>query len=254
MPPPDRKEVLNSLANGLSVIRLFGAGEGEFTITEVAQRTGLSPASARRVLLTLAELGYVAFERKRARLMPRVLDLGYSYLSSQPFWHVAQPVLERVSTELGLPSSGAVLSLPDVVFVIRAPSQVGTILVSVGTRFPAWATALGRVLLAELPDDDLGTYLDSVDLKPYTPFTAPDRQAVLDRIIDVRQQGYAVLDREYDTGVRALAVPVHNRAGTAVAAIDVAVDPRSHALKHLVDSALPVLRAAAQEIRTSLAR
>ena len=247
-----RKEVLNSLSNGLGVIRLFGEGQSEFSITEVAQRTGLTPASARRVLLTLQELGYVVFERKRARLMPRVLDLGYSYLSSQPFWHVAQPVLERVSTELGLPSSAAVLSLPDVVFVIRAPLQVGTVLVSVGTRFPAWPTALGRVLLAELPEAELRTYFETTDFKPFTPFTSKNAETVLKRIAEAKRQGYAVLDREYDTGVRALAVPVYNRSGTPVAAIDVAVDPQAVTAELLIERALPVLRAAAQEIRVSL--
>lgn len=247
-----RKEVVNSLANGLAVIRLFGEGQGEFTITEVAQQAGLTPASARRILLTLADLGYVVFDRRRARLMPRVLDLGYSYLSSQPFWHVAQPVLERVSTQLGLPSSGAVLSLPDIVFTIRAPTQVGTALVSVGTHLSAWPTALGRAILADLPESELTAYLQSVDLKPFTPFTVVDHDAVLDAIRQVRRLGYAVSDRQYDIGVRALAVPVRNRSGVVVAAIDVAVDPRMHAIETLVETAFPVLAAAAREISGSL--
>jgi IclR family pca regulon transcriptional regulator len=247
-----RKEVVNSLANGLAVIRLFGAGRGELTITEVAQSTGLTPASARRILLTLSELGYVAFERRRARLMPRVLDLGYGYLSSQPFWQVAQPVLERISVQLGLPSSAAVLSLPDIVFTIRAPTQVGAALVSVGTRFTAWPMALGRALLAELPEPDLEAYLASVDLKRFTPFTTVEREPLLAIIREVRQRGYAVSDREYDIGVRAIAVPVRNRSGRAVAAIDIAVHPQSHALETLVDEAVPVLKAAATEIMANL--
>jgi IclR family transcriptional regulator, pca regulon regulatory protein len=252
MSDPSRKEIVNSLANGLKVLRLFGDHRSEFTITEVAQHAGLTPASARRVLLTLADLGYLAFERNRAHLTPKVLDLGYGYLSSQPFWHVAQPILERVSVELGHPSSAAALSLPDIVFLIRAPRQVGTLLVSVGTRFPAWAMALGRALLAELPEAKLNSYLKSVDLKPFTPFTIVDAKKICRRIAEVRKQGYALLDREYDVGVRAIAVPVRNRSGTAIASIDVAVDPHLHGVDLLIKTALPVLIGAANEIRNSL--
>jgi IclR family transcriptional regulator, pca regulon regulatory protein len=177
---PEREEhFVQSLARGLSVIRAFDSGTPTLTLSDVARRTGLTRAAARRFLLTLADLGYVRFDGRLFSLSPRVLELGYAYLSSLSLPDIAEPHLEWLVGQLGESSSMSVLDDDDVVYVARVPtSRIMTVAINVGTRFPAYATSMGRVLLAGLDQDDLDAYLKRVDLRPLTPSTVADAESL----------------------------------------------------------------------------
>lgn len=244
---------VQSLARGLDVITAFGPDRPEMTLTEVAKVTGMTRAAARRFLLTLVDLGYVRSEGRLFRLTPRVLDLGYSYLSSLSLSEVAGPHLERLAGETHESSSLSVLDGADIVYVARVPtSRIMTVSINVGTRFPAYATSMGRVLLAALDEEALAAYLDSVRMEQLTERTVhePDE---LRRVLDVvRRQGYALVDGELEVGLRALAVPVHDRAARVVAAVNVS----SHVSRLTIERArrefLPRLRRTAAAIEDDL--
>ena len=167
----DRGEhFVQSLERGLAVIRAFGADDPELTLSDVARRTGLTRAAARRFLLTLCDLGYVRTDGKQFALTPRVLDLGYAFLSSLTLPEVAEPHLERLAAELRESSSVSVLDGDEIVYVGRVPtSRIMRVAINVGTRFPAYATSMGRVLLAGLGDDARAAYLARADIRPLTP-------------------------------------------------------------------------------------
>src|SRR3954447_10979042 len=166
----DRGEhFVQSLERGLSVIRAFGADEPQLTLSDVARRTGLTRAAARRFLLTLVDLGYVRTDGKQFALTPRVLDLGYAFLSSLTLPEVAEPHLERLAAELHESSSVSVLDGDEIVSVGRVPtSGIMRVSITVGTRFPAYATSMGRVLLAGLAEPELAAYLARADIRPLT--------------------------------------------------------------------------------------
>jgi IclR family transcriptional regulator, pca regulon regulatory protein len=213
---------VQSLDRGLAVIRAFDAEHPEMTLSEVARATGLTRAAARRFLLTLADLGYVRTEGRTFRLTARVLDLGYAYLSSLTLPEIAEPHLERLVGEVHESSSLSVLDGADVVYVARVPvSRIMTVVINVGTRFPAHATSMGRVLLAGLPDDDVQAYLARTDLAPLTSRTVTDRQRLVVELRRVREAGWALVDQELEDGLRAVAAPVRDRSGRVVAAVNV---------------------------------
>ncbi|HEY0776140.1 MAG TPA: IclR family transcriptional regulator C-terminal domain-containing protein [Nocardioidaceae bacterium] len=244
---------VQSLARGLDVITAFGSDRQEMTLSEVAKATGMTRATARRFLLTLVDLGYMRSEGRLFRLTPRVLDLGYSYLSSLSLPGIAGPHLERLAGETHESSSMSVLDGADIVYVARVPtSRIMTVSINVGTRFPAYATSMGRVLLSGLDEESLASYLDSVRMEQLTERTVHEA-AELRRVLDqVRKQGYALVDGELELGLRALAVPVHDRAGRVVAAVNVS----SHVSRLTVERArrefLPPLRRAAAAIEADL--
>ena len=212
---------VQSLERGLAVLRAFSADEPELSLSDVARRTGLPRAAARRSLLTLADLGYVSAEGRAFSLRPRVLELGYAYLSSSALPQVALPHLERLSEQVHESSSVAVLDGDDVVHVARVPTErIMSVAISVGTRLPAYATSLGRVLLAGLPPHELDDYLDRVDLRRLTRHTVASVGALLDALQVVRAQGWALVDQELEEGLASVAAPLHD-AGRVVAALDV---------------------------------
>jgi IclR family pca regulon transcriptional regulator len=152
---------VQSFARGLSVIRAFSAEAPQQTLTEVAKRCGLTRAGARRILLTLETLGYVKCEGRLFSLTPKILDLGFAYLSSQPLWHFAEPVMQNLAADLRESCSAAVLDGGDIVYVLRVPARkIMSINLGLGSRLPAWCTSMGRVLLAGLSAPELETYLD----------------------------------------------------------------------------------------------
>ncbi|AKT50199.1 IclR family transcriptional regulator domain-containing protein [Arsenicicoccus sp. oral taxon 190] len=243
---------VQSLARGLAVIRAFDADHPRMTLSEVARRTDLSRAAARRFLLTLESLGYVRSDDRAFQLTPQVLQLGFSYLSSQTLPDVAQPHLQALSEQIHESTSVAVLDGDEIVYVARhATSRIMTVSIRVGTRFPAYATSMGRVLLAGLSPDALQAYLARVRLERLTPHTVGSVAALRDSLDEVRESGWCVLDQELELGLRSLAVPVHDGGGRVVAAANVSTKVVSTDRSRLGDY-LPPLRATVHAIEDDL--
>jgi len=246
---------VQSLERGLSVITAFGPDAQELTLSEVARSTGLTRAAARRFLLTLADLGFVRHDGRLFRLTPRVLSLGYAFLSSLSLPAVAEPHLEWLAHEVRESSSMSVLDGRDIVYVARVPtSRIMAVAISVGTRFPAYATSMGRVLLAGLDDRALEEHLADLDLQSFTSHTVRSAGALRERVQEARRQGWALVDQELDHGLRSIAAPVRDRSGTVVAAVNVSSHvsrvTRAAARREL----LPPLLHAVAEIETDLSR
>ncbi|MFY0409733.1 IclR family transcriptional regulator domain-containing protein [Solicola sp. PLA-1-18] len=246
---------MQSLARGLSVLTAFGEGAEHLTLSEVAARTDLTRAAARRFLLTLVDLGYVSTDGKRFSLRPRVLELGYTYLAGLGMPAVAQPHLEHLVSQVRESSSMAVLDGADVVYVARVPtSRIMSVRIDVGTRLPAHATSLGRVLLAGLPTDDLARWLADAPLERFTARTLTDAADLRADLDVVRAQGFAIADAELEDGLRSVAVPVHDQRGVVTAAVNVSTQASRVPKEALRRVVLPRLAAAARAIEQDLAR
>jgi IclR family transcriptional regulator, pca regulon regulatory protein len=244
---------VQSLERGLAVIRAFDEQHPELTLSDVARSTGLTRAAARRFLLTLAELGYVRTDGRWFSLTPRVLDLGYAFLSSLSLTDVAEPHLERLVAQVRESSSVSVLDGEDIVYVARVPtSRIMTVSINVGTRFPAYATSMGRVLLAELDAEALDAYLARVPLRPLSPRTVTSADALRRELAKVRRQGWALVDQELEEGLRSVAAPIRGRGGEIVAAMNIS----AHASRMTIDTArralVPPLLATAARIAADL--
>ena len=247
-------EPVQSLERGLAVIRAFDAEHRELSLSDVARLTGLTRAAARRFLHTLVGLGYMRTDGRLFALRPRVLELGYAYLSGLPLPQVALPHLERLVEQVQESSSVAVLDEPDVVYVARVPTRrIMSVAISVGTRFPAYPTSLGRVLLAGLDDATLDRYLAAVTPEPLTPHTITDPAALRAELARVREQGWAMVDQELEEGLRSLAAPVRDAAGSVVAAVNVSAPARRGTAEQVREELLPPLLEAAAAIRADLA-
>lgn len=245
---------VQSLERGLTVIRAFDAETPQLSLSDVARRTGLTRAAARRFLLTLQDLGYVRTDGRLFSLTPRVLDLGYSYLSSLSLPEIAQPHLEELSRQVRESTSVSVLDGGEIVYVARVPvSRIMTVGISVGTRFPAHATSMGRVLLAGLPAAELDAYLRETDLTTLTPRTVTSAEALRAELDTVREQGYALVDQELEEGLRAVAVPLRGRDGAVVAAMNVSTHAGRTSSAEVRRQVLPLLLAAARAIESDLA-
>jgi IclR family pca regulon transcriptional regulator len=246
-------DFVQSLERGLAVIRAFDATHPELTLSEVAAATGVTRAAARRFLLTLTRLGYVRSDGRFFSLTPRLLELGYAYLSSLSLPEVAEPHLEALVAEVNESSSVSVLDLPDVVYVARVPTtRIMTVSISVGTRFPAHATSMGRVLLAGLPDEELSDYLTSVTLEQLTSRTVSSVDALRTELARVRAQGWALVDQELEEGLRAVAAPIRDRAGRTIAAVNVSSHASRTSLEVMRRKLVPPLLAAAARIAADL--
>jgi IclR family transcriptional regulator, pca regulon regulatory protein len=246
---------VQSLERGLAVIRAFDAQHPRLQLSEVARRTGLTRAAARRFLLTLVELGYVRADGREFSLRPRVLELGYAYLSGITLPEIAQPHLETLVGRVNESSSVAVLDGADVVYVARVSTKrILNVMVTVGTRFPAHATSLGQVLLAFLPPDELDRYLARADLAQLTPRTITDRARLTARLRQVRAQGYAMADQELEEGMRSAAAPVRDRDGVVTAAVNISVSASRTTLRRLQEEFVPPLLGAARQIEQDLGR
>ena len=222
-------------------------------LSEVARATGLTRAAARRFLLTLVKLGYVHFDGGRFSLRPRVLELGFAYLSSLTLPEVAQPHLARLVERVHESSSVSVLDDTDIVYVVRVPTRrIMSITLAVGTRLPAYATSMGRVLLAGLPDDELEERLARIDIKPLTKRTVENTAALRQVVATVRRQGYALTDQELEDGLRSVAVPIHDASGVAIAALNVSVHASRATIQALRNEFLPPAQEAAAAIEAEL--
>lgn len=244
----EQPEFVQALARGLSVITAFDADRPELSLSEVAVATGLNRATARRLLFTLAELGYVRTDGRRFVLTPNVLRLGTAYLSGLGLPALAQPHLERLSAELGESTSAAVLDGTEIVYVARvATRQIMSVQITVGTRFPAFATSMGRVLLAGLDAEGLTGYFRQADLTPPTA-RASHTEAVLRPLLDrVREQGWALNDQELAAGLRSVAAPVTNRRGAVVAAVNVSTTTAGRA-EEALDQLVATARALSADV------
>ena len=248
-------EFVQSLERGLSVITAFSDDSRSLTLSEVADRTGLTRAAARRFLLTLRDLEYVESDGRLFSLRPRILELGYSYLSSLPVWEIARPHLEALADKVQETTSASVLDGDDIVFVARVESKrIMSMTLGVGSRLPAWATAMGRVLLADLDPDQLDRYFARVTLAPLNDRTVIDERRLRGIIDDAREQGWTLVDQEVEEGVRSLAVPIRSPEGRAEAAVTVC----SHALRvtpdRVMDEFLPLVLETSQRVTADLAR
>ncbi|GAB3578716.1 IclR family transcriptional regulator C-terminal domain-containing protein [Leifsonia lichenia] len=224
---------VQSLARGLAVIRAFDADDPSMTLSEVARKTGMSRAAARRFLLTLIDLGYLRTDGREFELTARVLELGYAFLSGQSLPRLATPVLQELSAELGESVSMAVLDGTDIVYVARVHTRrIMSVGIAVGSRFPAYATSMGRVLLAGLDDTQVRAVLARSDLRPLTPNTTTDPAALVEAIACVARDGWASVDQELELGLRSIAVPVRNPSGAVVAAINVSLSAGLLAQQH----------------------
>jgi IclR family transcriptional regulator, pca regulon regulatory protein len=252
-PRPHSADHVQSLERGLAVIRAFDAEHRDLGLSDVARITGLSRAAARRFLLTLVTLGYVHHVDGRFSLRPRVLELGYAYLSGLSLPEVAQPHMETLVAAVNESSSVSVLDDTEIVYVARVPTRrIMSITLAVGTRLPAFATSMGRVLLAELPEGELEERLARIDFRRRTPYTVADA-AGLRRILDrVREEGYAAVDQELEEGLRSLAVPIRGPAGAAIAALNVSVHATRGTMAGLRRDVLPLARRAAQATEEDL--
>ncbi len=244
---------VNSLARGLRVIRAFNRERPEMTLSEVAVHTGLTRAAARRFLITLQQLGYVCTDGKRFRLAPRILELGFAYLSSIDIWNIALPVMEALSAELGESCSASVIEGCEIVYVARVPTRrVMSVSLSLGARLPAIATAMGRVLLAFLPEGKASERVATCPNCPHTSHSVTDRAELWRIVQQVRAQGWALVDQELEEGLRAIAVPLRGRSGKVVAAINVSAHASRVTVAQLRAVHLPALQRAAAEIARSL--
>ena len=252
-PPVRDTAFVQSLERGLAVIRALSTPDPQ-TLSDVARTTGLSRAAARRFLLTLDRLGYVSQRDGRFALTPQVLALGYAFLSSLTLPEVAQPHLARLVEQVHESSSVSVLDGRDVVYVARVPTRrIMTVSINVGTRFPAHATSMGRVLLAGLPPDERAAALDAVALEPITPETITARAALEAEIDRVAAQGYALVDQELEVGLRSIAVPVHDPAGMVVAAMNLSTHAGATSVEAMRERLLPPLRETAAAVERDLA-
>lgn len=243
---------VQSLARGLSVIQAFDADSPQMTLSDVARRTGLTRATARRFLLTLVDLGYMRTDGRHFSLTPQVLRLGHAYLSSMGLPQVAQPHLEALSARLGESASVAVLDGVDVMYVARvATRRIMTVGISVGTRFPAYATSMGRVLLAHLPAEELDAYFAAADVRPLTERTVSTEEGLRAELERVREQGYSLVDQELEPGLRSIAAPLQDASGAVVAAVNVSTHT-SLVTGDLVQTHLPALLDTARAITADL--
>lgn len=245
---------VQSFARGLEVIRSFSARAPRQTLTEVATRTGLTRAGARRILLTLQTLGYVESDGKLFALTPRILDLGFAYLSSMPMWDVAEPVMEQLVEEVKESVSAAVLEGADIVYVLRVSTRkIMRNSLGIGSRLPAYCTSMGRTLLAGLPDEEVLRLLRSAPLEARTRHTLTDPEAVLARVQQARRQGWCLVNQELEEGLLSMAAPVVNRAGRTIAAINISGQVNRTTPRQMQEAMLAPLREAARKISGRLA-
>lgn len=244
------RDIMGGLAKGLAVIETFTADQPRQSIAEVAAASGLDRATARRCLLTLAHHGYADWDGKFFTLTPRVLRLGTACLATMPLPQIVQPLLDRLSDEIGESSSVSILDGAEIVYIARAAQRkVMSISLMPGTRLPAFCTSMGRVLLAALPEAEAEAILRAAPMPARTPHTLTEVAAVLQELARIRAQGYAVNDQEVEIGLRSIAVPLVNARGRVVAAINLGLAAASLPAEAIPDRFLPALRRAQAELR-----
>jgi len=248
-------EFVQSLERGLSVITTFTRENPAQTLSEIAERTGLTRAAARRFLLTLRDLGYVQSDGRLFSLRPRVLELGYSYLASLPVWEIARPHLEALADRVQETTSASVLDGSDIVFVARVETKrIMSMTLGVGSRLPAWATAMGRVLLADVGADQLDEYFRKTSRAPLNERTITDERRLREIIGETRTNGWTLVDQEVEQGVRSLAVPLRAPNGRTEAALTVCSHAHRVSVERIVEEFLPLVAETSARVTGDIAR
>jgi len=248
-PPTPGDSYVQSFARGLQVIRSFSASAPRQTLSEVAAASGLTRAGARRILLTLQTLGYVESDGRLFALTPRILDLGFAYLSSMPIWNRAEPVMEALVQQVQESCSAAVLDATDIIYVMRVPThKIMRISLGVGSRLPAYCTSMGRLLLADLDDEEVRARLEASTLEAFTRHTLTDVDALFAKVVQARRQRWCLVNQELEEGLISIAAPIVDRAGRMVAALNISGQANRTSAKVMQETMLPGLLAAAAEI------
>jgi IclR family pca regulon transcriptional regulator len=246
------RDHVQSLERGLAVIRCFGGNE-EMTLSEVAESTSITRAAARRFLLTLERLGYVGRTARGYRLLPRTLELGYAYLSSQELPQLVQPHLQQLASDLDESCGVTVLDQDSILYIARVTvSRLVGASLRAGSTLPAYCTSAGRVLLAGLGAAELAAYLNRARLEPLTPRTLTDPKALRREVERAREQGWYLIDQEIERGVRSVAVPIRDRTGGTVAAVNVSSYSTRVSMTQIHRRFLPKIRQTVTKIESAL--
>jgi IclR family pca regulon transcriptional regulator len=244
------RDFVASLEKGLLVIEAFDASRPRLTLSEVARLTGITRAAARRYLLTLTKLNYADFDGRYFTLSPRILRLGYAYLSSASLSARVQPFLEQISEATGESSSAAILDGDDIVYIARsATRRIMSIGLGVGSRLPAYCTSLGRAILAYQPEDAIEAYLQRVRLEARTPRTITDKSKFRTVLEATREQGFALVNEELEFGLRSIAVPVIQKSGQVTIALNLSAQAGRVSADEMRERFLPSLSAASESLR-----
>ena len=246
-------DFMNGFAKGLAVIEAFDATNSRLSITDISKITGLERATARRCLLTLAELGYADYDGKFFTLSPRILRLGHSYLTSTPLPRLMQPFLDQLSEKTGESASASVLDGNEIVYIARAShKRVMSINLNPGSRLPAYCSSMGRVLLAAMAQDEARRILENSNRKANTPKTKTTLAELMDELQRVREQGYAVIDQELEIGLCSIAIPVRNMRGVTIAAINIGAQAARVSIDEMIERYLPVMQSTRDTITSLL--
>ena len=247
------KDFVQSLDRGLAIMKVFNESTPRLTLSEVAELTGFTRATARRFLLTLESLNYVGSTGRYFFLRPRVLELGHAYLSSYNLVSIAQDHLESIANELRESCSASVLENENIIYICRAASnRIMTVNIALGHQLPAYATSMGRVLLSALPEKELEFYLQTSKREKLTSRTVYEIDELRKIIMQVRKQGWAINEQELEEGVQSVAVPIHGKENKVIAAINVSAHASRVPVERLVNEFLPKLQACAKEIEQDL--
>ncbi|MDA3919404.1 MAG: helix-turn-helix domain-containing protein [Salinisphaera sp.] len=250
----EHRDFVSALATGLDIIRAFDRDHPRMTLSEVAAKNGINRAKARRFLLTLHSLGYVRKQDRYFELTPRTLGLGYSFLSGNGYQSVIRQRLEHVTGVTGESSSMGVLDGTDVIYVARsaAPHRLMTVALAVGSRLPAVVTSMGRMLLAMAEPAERDIILANTPLERYTPTTITDSDRLREILIAARERGYCIVDQELESGLRSLAVPVHNQHGKLLGAINVSTNAARIPRETMEEQFLPLLLETSRQIEAEV--
>ncbi|MGM0901230.1 MAG: IclR family transcriptional regulator domain-containing protein [Bacillota bacterium] len=247
------QDIIQSLTKGLQMIQAFTEETPNLTISEAARATGLSKPTARRILLTLEHLGFAESRNGIFSLTAQTLTLGYAYLSSQNMWNIAQPFMRDLVQKTGESTSIAVLDRTDIIYVARqSTKRIMTINLNVGSRLPAYATSMGHVLLAHLPEAQLNAYLEDVTIEKYTQNTITDKDELKKILVDVQQKGWTIVEQQLEDGLRSIAVPIKNSYGKVIAAINSSVHAGRVSSETLREEFLPLLIDTADKISKAI--
>lgn len=250
---PVGRDYVNALARGLEVIKVFTRYTPKMTLSEIAQATGMTRATVRRFLLTLAHEGYVEISGRHFSLRPKILELGFSALSSMDLWDVVQPVINDLSQKLHESCFAAVLDGESVIYVARAtPNRRVNVGISIGSRIPAHCVSTGRVLLAALPEEELHRYVEAITLTRFTPNTTMSKVQLRSALDEVRRQGWSIVDQELEVGLRSLSVPVRDGSDQIVAALNVCCPSTRISLEDMKTRILAVTLEASRNITMAL--
>ena len=243
------RDHVGSLERGLAVMEILARHPAGMTLTEMADEAGLTRAGARRFLLTLTATGYATQSGRLFSLSPRLLTVARTWLGGASLWTFAAPILREVAGQFNEACNAAVLSGEDVVYVARVPGRrILSVSLDVGTRLPAHCTSMGRVLLAGLPSEELQAFVAQAKIERRTPKTVTDRRAFAEAIAKAKADGFAIVDEELELGLRSIAVPICDRAGKTVAAINVSTQSARFSVEAMERDVLPELGKAKRRI------